>query len=284
MLQMTEAKPNLTLGKKDTEVFEQLYIHALAPTIFVVGQTYRLSSTSGQFYGTNNAMYFNQIFDIGILADSTIWIPTALSKPWEKDQNFQPFLNVDSLKPVLSDNFIYPLIDSLKYKGGAHKTYDTLTCSGNAEFVALTWSDSFPPPRGLYLADSSAPYTQQFYLMVYRDTTDKSDTLKAILRIHFSDVLDFSQQGLKPFLLAQPARENFLRGFIIRTQPSTGSLSFHWAGSLEFSQNKWILNYFNQRPPTVKTTNIDNHSTSVLPAVEPPVQDPEQPPKKKNKK
>jgi hypothetical protein len=54
-------------------------------------------------FGRGENKYFGRIYHIAVLAEGKLWCDNKITTPWKGDPNYQEYLAIDTLKPVLSD-------------------------------------------------------------------------------------------------------------------------------------------------------------------------------------
>ena len=130
---------------------QNLVSKAIEGAVYMVRQEYLLESPSGEQIGRGILKYFGKMYRVGILANSHLWIPTSIIKPWKDDPNF--IEHKENYRPVCSHTKIKRINIDKEYRGFMLEKMDSSysITSFNPGLTGLQISDTLPLSGNLIL-------------------------------------------------------------------------------------------------------------------------------------
>jgi len=187
---MLQAQQDFRLLSGNQEIVQ----NCIDSVVYLIRQDYVLQSSKNPalVYGRGENKYFGRIYNIAVLADGKLWCDNRVLTPWEGDPNYQEYLAIDTLKPLLSDATARPVYgnkfipvkpdtlmkivpyDSLMKKSGIF-TYGIDATTKGLQILHLSKADAGWLVIGNAENDLALNDSTRIKLAIYKDKPDYAD-------------------------------------------------------------------------------------------------------------
>lgn len=200
---------------------------AIEGAVYLVRQEYLLETPKGEKLGRGILDHFGKSYRIGILAQSHLWIPTSIRKPWEDDPHFAE--RKEANKPVCSHTKIKKINVKEEYRGFKVDYMDTsfTLTSFDPGLTGLSLSDTLPTSGNLIL-----------YYLETGESPDNSAIKSTNIRLK---QIEWDKKGIAEVEDIQYKGRIIIGGVMFTEKISLGRIDIELVGLYTDVNKNWVL-------------------------------------------